>query len=99
MFMIGYCAGSITGGDFGARQMARHIFNPQFDTIEFDEIAREESGNPDKWVSVNELKYNLEREKYISAEMERIAIDYKDEALCWEMKFKEQWTINNAWLK
>ncbi len=47
---------------------------------------------------IDELRDSLEWEKGISCEWEKIATDAIREASEYKMKYKEQWTINNAGL-
>lgn len=46
-FGIGWFIGEREGSEAGARQMARHILNPAFNTDSFVAIAAEESGRQD----------------------------------------------------
>ena len=49
MFCLGYFLGLREGNDSGARQMARHILNPAFETESFYSIMNEECGEDKGW--------------------------------------------------
>ncbi len=53
VFCIGYGFGVKIGGAEGARQMARHILNPAFETESFYSIMNEECGSDKGWREMN----------------------------------------------
>ena len=50
-----------SGVDQGARQMARHILNPDYETLKFYEIMNEECGQSNGVLRVNKCCYNFQR--------------------------------------
>lgn len=54
IFAVGYFVGLREGNDEGARQMARHILNPAFETDGFYIIMGEECGGDKGWIEMND---------------------------------------------
>lgn len=53
-FCIGWFVGERAGTKAGARQMARHILNPAFETDSFYAIMNEECGSAKGWIKTGE---------------------------------------------
>jgi len=69
----------------------------------FNELSNEwylfEADYTEDIKNIDNLRQETRWAKDLSLEWERIAMDFKHEALDWKMKYKEQYTINNMGLE